>query len=189
MTDDADTDTIEQLPVAHHAPDAFAVLADLLTALANPREAKRRMAELQRETKRLEAARAAVADAQAKLAEYRAELDTVRAKYLAEYEREKDALYQVQLDTIQKESALNDRHAVICALEQKWRFAGESEAVQSGFQSPELDPAEKARRFYGVDQEASGATQPLPVTEPAEDLVGGSLLTRTGSPNDVRASP
>jgi septal ring factor EnvC (AmiA/AmiB activator) len=146
------------------APDAFAVLADLLALIADPRSAKQRL-------RALHDSLAAVSEGEKRLAAKAAEFAEHERKTRGELERRAAALEEqaAALASVRdrREFDLADREERIAELERQWRFVGEDDDVRRGFRAAQFSGLMKARAAYGVAADAVVATPAPPPIRPS----------------------
>jgi len=164
---DPETDETDSRQPAF-TPDTFAATRSLIDLILNPKDFRtclssleRKLAAVARAEKR-SAATVAAADEYAKTKH--AEAD----KIIAEVTARENAASTAEWHLAEREKRINE-------LEDKWRFVGESELVQRGFQAPAHTALQKARAAHGLSPtEAPSPDEPLPPAA-REDRHGASF--------------
>jgi multidrug efflux pump subunit AcrA (membrane-fusion protein) len=160
--DDQDDAAIEALPATPSPADPLAFLTELLATVNSARQVERRVREIRRETATARAAQSELAAGHAELAAARAELEQYKAE-LAKIQVLADRA-QVRMDVAEAtEDSFAERERRIHEKEQHWKFTDEDEDVRRGFREPENGTGlEKARKAYGLSDDAVDTSVPMP---------------------------
>lgn len=188
--DETEIDATEAMP-ATPAADPLALLTALLTTITSARQCERRVRELRRETASAEKAKLELAGRQTEIAAARATFDQYKAAELAKIQVQADAA-QARMDAAEaKEDSFAERERRIHELEQRWKFVDEGEDVRRGFREPENGTAlEKARKVYGLSDDAVDTSVPMPDGNDADFSSGlppDATLARAAQPRSMPA--
>jgi hypothetical protein len=145
--ENTDVETIEVMPAMPAAADPLGLLHSVLTMVNSARQCERRVKELQRETAIAEKAKAESAAGQTELAAARAAFDQHCASEDAALAARAEAVSKAEVELFGRENAVAAREDAAREVESAWRYVMESDYVQSGFQSAEFGPLEKAKRW------------------------------------------
>lgn len=146
MTDETDDEMITALP-AMTAADPLELLHSMLMMVNSARQCERRVKELRRETAIAEKAKAELAAGHTELAAAHAAFDQHCASEGAALAARAEAVSKAEVELFGRKNAVAAREVAAREVENAWRYVMESDYVQSGFQSAEFGPLEKAKRW------------------------------------------
>jgi hypothetical protein len=147
--DEADLDAIEHKGAAEEqrtaamAGDVYGGVLALIGMIQNPRAFKSKLKEFRQAEAAANKAAADLVTAQAAQAAFEQHCATERSAIAARAE----AVSNAEVELFGRKNAVAAREDAAREVENAWRYVMESNYVQSGFQSAEFAPLEKARRW------------------------------------------
>jgi hypothetical protein len=186
MSDETDDEMIEHEDEAEKQPttatsaEIYVGMLALIGMIQNPRAFKSKLKEFRQ-------AEAASNKAAADLVTARATYDQHCASEGAAIAARADAVSKSEVELFVRKNAVAAREDAARDVENSWRYLFESETVQSGFQSAEFAPFEKARRWIaGLPVVSTDSDNPADVKV---DTSGTDDAARRNDPAFIETMP